>query len=69
MTVTRYPEWDRLIQQIRQQNVRALFADDDDYERLWPDEMRALRVHGEWLGERPMRRHSVPRPMAMAIAT
>jgi PAS domain S-box-containing protein len=42
--------------QLAGQPLRALFADDDDYERLWPDEQKALRVHGEWLGERPLRR-------------
>jgi PAS domain S-box-containing protein len=42
--------------QLAGQPLRALFADAEDFERLWPDEQKALRVHGEWLGERPLRR-------------
>ncbi len=43
-------------EQLAGQPLRALFADTEDFERLWPEEQRALRVHGEWLGERPLRR-------------
>ena len=43
-------------EQLAGQPLQALFADAEDFERLWPDEQRALRVHGEWLGERPLRR-------------
>ncbi len=42
--------------QLAGQPLRALFADAEEFARLWPDEQRALRVHGEWLGERPLRR-------------
>ncbi len=45
-------------QKLAGQPLRALFADAEDFERLWPDERRALRVHGEWVGERPLRRMS-----------
>ena len=45
-------------EQLAGQSLQALFADGDDFDRLWPDEQRALRVQGEWLGERPMRRRS-----------
>jgi PAS domain S-box-containing protein len=43
-------------EQLAGQPLHALFADADDFERLWPQEQRALRVHGEWVGERPLRR-------------
>ncbi len=44
--------------QLAGQPLHALFADADDFNRLWPDEQRALRLHGEWQGERPLRRVS-----------
>ena len=43
-------------EQLAGQPLRALFADADDFERLWPEEQRALRTQGEWRGERPLRR-------------
>ena len=43
-------------QQLAGQPLQALFADAEDFERLWPDEQRSLRLHGEWRGERPLRR-------------
>ncbi|KNZ34369.1 MAG: hypothetical protein AD742_03115 [Methylibium sp. NZG] len=43
-------------EQLAGQPLRALFADAEDFERLWPVEQRALHLHGEWLGERPLRR-------------
>jgi len=36
--------------------LAALFADQADFQRRWPDEERDLIVHGRWSGERPMRR-------------
>ena len=43
-------------EQLAGQPLKALFADGDDFERQWSDEKKALRMKGEWLGERPLRR-------------
>jgi len=45
-------------QQLAGHPVRELFAAAEDFERIWPQEQRALRVHGVWLGERPLRRRN-----------
>ncbi|MDH5538337.1 MAG: PAS domain S-box protein, partial [Rhizobacter sp.] len=42
--------------QLAGQSLQSLFADADEYNRLWPGEEEALSRQGHWLGERPLRR-------------
>lgn len=44
------------VDQLNQLPLAALFIDSADYERHWAHEELALRAHGRWSGERPLRR-------------